>query len=55
MSLEEAELIQRIHNDLIDNYDEELELELENRAYENIPGMGLLDGAGEHNNEDLNN
>lgn len=54
MSLDDAEIIQRIHNDLIDSYDEELELELEDRAYENIPSMEFLDGAGEHNNEDLN-
>ncbi|MBC7697009.1 MAG: polyphosphate kinase 2 [Bacteroidia bacterium] len=56
MSLDDAEIIQRIHNDLIDSYDEELELELEDRAYENIPGMEFLDGADEHSNsEDLNN
>ena len=54
MSLDDAEIVQRIHNDLIDSYDEELELELEDCAYENIPGMEFLDGAGEHNNEDLN-
>ena len=54
MSLDDAEIVQRIHNDLIDSYDEELELELEDCAYENIPGMEFLDGASVHNNEDLN-
>ena len=34
MNLNDAELMQRIHNDLIDSYDEEFELELEERALE---------------------
>jgi polyphosphate kinase 2 len=32
------ELIRRIHNDLIDSYDEELELELEDRTLEQVSG-----------------
>jgi len=38
MSLSDAELMQRIHNDLLDSYDEELELELEDRNYEPVTG-----------------
>jgi polyphosphate kinase len=33
MSFIDAELIQRIHNDFLDSYDEELELEMEDRIY----------------------
>ncbi len=33
MSFIDAELVQRIHNDFLDSYDEELELEMEDRIY----------------------
>ncbi|MCE9632720.1 MAG: polyphosphate kinase 2 [Methylophilales bacterium] len=48
MSLSDAELMQRIHNDLLDSYDEELELELEDRNYEPVTGGDSL-------HESLNN
>jgi polyphosphate kinase 2 len=38
MSQSDQELIRRIHNDLIDSYDEELELELEDRSLKQIAG-----------------
>ena len=38
MNLNDAELMQRIHNDLIDNLDEELELELEDNHLDAISG-----------------
>lgn len=39
MNLNDAELMERIHNDLIDSYDEELELEIEDRHFEiNVDG-----------------
>ena len=36
MRLDDQEIIRRIHNDLIDSYDEELELELEDRTIDQI-------------------
>ena len=39
MNLNDAELMQRIHDDLIDSYDEELELELEDSHYEAAAGV----------------
>ncbi|HAF00856.1 MAG TPA: polyphosphate kinase 2, partial [Methylophilaceae bacterium] len=38
MSQTNQDLIKRIHKDLIDSYDEELELELEDRGLEQIAG-----------------
>ena len=38
MSLSDEEIVQRIHNDLIDSYDEELELELGDRDLEILEG-----------------
>ena len=32
-SVEESELFQRIHNDVVDSFDEELELELEDHEH----------------------
>ena len=39
MNLSDAELMQRIHDDLIDSYDEELELELEDSHYAAAAGV----------------
>lgn len=39
MNLNDAELMQRIHEDLIDSYDEELELELEDNHFEIAAGV----------------
>lgn len=43
MSFIDPELMQRIQNDLLDSFDEEYELELEDRLYDQIPGMEHFD------------
>jgi len=54
MNFNDAELMQRIHSDLLDSYDEELELEIEDRMYEQIPGLDLpvaLDNSSQEERE----
>ena len=41
MNLYEDELVQRIRRDLVDSYDEELELELEDRNLDDLEGSRL--------------
>ncbi len=39
MNLSDADVLQRISDDLLDSYDEEFELEFEDELYEQIPGL----------------
>jgi polyphosphate kinase len=48
MSIVDAELIRRIHSDLLDNYDEELELELDDRLYIQSPELAASLDTEEH-------
>jgi len=48
MSLIDAELVQRVHNDFLDSYDEELELEFEDRIFDRIGAVESLDESGEN-------
>lgn len=40
MNLSDADIMQRISDDLLDSYDEEFELEFEDHIYDPLPGMG---------------
>ena len=46
MSVIDAELVQRVHNDFLDSYDEELELEFEDRIFDRIGAVESLDESG---------
>ena len=43
MSLNEEELIRRIRSDLLDSFDEELEMEVEDRAFTTADSPGVTD------------
>ena len=48
MTSSDDELIRRMHHELIDSYDEELELELEEQALDALTGTGSCVRTEEH-------